>query len=58
MCLLIRKDQWSVGILVVGQWRSGDEVVHLCSGVAEVEEIRENIGERERVDLLNGGERD
>ena len=48
MCLLIRKDQWSVGILVVGQWRSGDEVVQLCSGVAEVEGIREYVGERER----------
>ena len=58
MCLLIRKDQWNVGVLVVGQWRSGDEVLQLCSGVVEVEEIREYIGEREREDLLSGGERD
>ena len=34
--------------MVVGQWRSGDEVLQLCSGVVEVEEIREYIGERER----------
>ena len=49
-----------------GSRRSGDEVVQLCSGVFEVEEIREYIGERERERererqieyLLNGGERD
>ena len=34
-------------LLVVGQWRSGNEVVQLCSDVVEVEEIREYVGERE-----------
>ena len=34
-------------------WVNGGVATKWCSGVAEVEEIREYIGETERVDLLN-----